>query len=385
MSHAPLLPDSPLSRLSPLSGQSCLSRLSRLLPLSCLSPLAPLAPVPPLARPRLSPQSTRASLPRRALLALACALPAALLSAGAAQAEAWPARPVKLLVGYAAGGATDQVARLVAARLSEQLGQQVIVDNRAGANSNVAAEAVAHAPADGHTLYVYTVANTINATLYPKLGYDPVKDFEPVGLIAKIPNILVVHPSLPIQTVADYQRFARSTKDGITFASAGAGSSIHLSGELFKMEARLPMLHVPYRGSAPAITDLVGGQVQSMFDNAPSALPHVKAGKLRALAVTSPQRLPQLPDVPTLAESGFPGFDVHSWFGLAAPAGTPRAVLERLSAELAKALAQPELRQRLTDMAATPAPSTPEQMRQFIASEIKRWRTVVKASGATAD
>ena len=324
-------------------------------------------------------------LSRRGLLALACALPAALLVAGPVRAEAWPARPVKLVVGYAAGGATDQVARLVAARLTEQLGQQVVVDNRAGANSNVAAEAVARAPADGHTLFVYTVANTINATLYPKLGYDPVKDFEPVGLIAKIPNILVVPPALPIQSVADYQRFAKSSKNGISFASAGSGSSIHLSGELFKMESKLPMLHVPYRGSAPALTDLMGGQVESMFDNAPSALPHVKAGKLRALAVTSPQRLPQLPDVPTLAESGFPGFDVHSWFGLAAPAGTPRAVVERLNAELAKALSQPELRQRLVDMAAAPEPSTPEQMRQFIASEIKRWRTVVKASGATVD
>jgi len=323
--------------------------------------------------------------PRRGLLALACALPASLLVAGTARAEAWPARPVKLVVGYAAGGATDQVARLVAGRLSEQLGQQVLVDNRAGANSNVAAEAVARAPADGYTLYVYTVANTINATLYPKLGYDPAKDLEPIGLIAKIPNILVVHPALPIQTVADYQRFAKSAKDGISFASAGSGSSIHLSGELFKIEAKLPMLHVPYRGSAPAITDLVGGQVQSMFDNAPSALPHVKGGKLRAIAVTSPQRLPQLPDVPTLAESGFPGFDVHSWFGLAAPAGTPRAVVERLHAELAKALAQPELRQRLLDMAATPETSTPAQMRQFIAGEIKRWRAVVKASGATVD
>ena len=334
---------------------------------------------------RLSSLSSLSPVGRRGLLALACTLPAALLIAAPARAEAWPARPVKLVVGYAAGGATDQVARLVAARLGEQLGQQVLVDNRAGANSNVAAEAVARAPADGHTLYVFTVANTINATLYPKLGYDPAKDFEPVGLIAKIPNILVVHPALPIQTVADYQRFAKSSKDGISFASAGSGSSIHLSGELFKMESKLPMLHVPYRGSAPALTDLMGGQVQSMFDNAPSALPHVKAGKLRALAVTSPQRLPQLPDVPTLAESGFPGFDVHSWFGLAAPAGTPRAVVDRLNAELAKALAQPELRQRLTDMAAAPEPSSPEQMRQFIAAEIKRWRTVVKASGATVD
>ena len=198
-----------------------------------------------------------------------------------AQPAAWPARPVRLVVGYAAGGATDVIARLVAARMGEQLGQSVVVDNRTGANSNVGAEAVARAPADGYTLYVYTIANTINATLYPKLGYDPVKDFEPIGMIAKIPNILVVNPKLPIKNLADYVRYAKESKDGITFASSGSGSSIHLSGEMFKMQSKLKMLHVPYRGSAPAVTDLLGGQVDSMFDNTPSALPHVQAGKAR--------------------------------------------------------------------------------------------------------
>lgn len=301
-----------------------------------------------------------------------------------AQPAAWPARPVRLVVGYAAGGATDVIARLVAARMGEQLGQSVVVDNRTGANSNVGAEAVARAPADGYTLYVYTIANTINASLYPRLGYDPVKDFEPIGLIAKIPNILVVNPRLPIQNVADYVRHARQSAQGISFASSGSGSSIHLSGEMFRQLSGLRMLHVPYRGSAPAITDLLGGQVDSMFDNAPSALPHVQAGKLRAIAITSARRSALLPDVPTLAESGYAGFDVQSWFGLAAPAGTPPAVIERLNHALNTALAAPELRQRLGEMAATPEPGTPAQMRSFAASEIKRWREVVKASGATA-
>ncbi|RCW70410.1 tripartite tricarboxylate transporter substrate binding protein [Pseudorhodoferax soli] len=320
---------------------------------------------------------------RRRLLALA----AGLACAGAlpAHAETWPAKPVRLVVGYAAGGATDVVARLVGQKMGEQLGQPMLVDNRTGANSNVGAELVARAPADGYTLYVYTIANTINASLYGKLGYDPRKDFEPIGLMAKIPNILVVHPALPVKTVDDYQRFAKSSKGGITFASSGSGSSIHLSGEMFKMQTGLNMLHVPYRGSAPAVTDLLGGQVQSMFDNAPSALPHVQAGKLRAVAVTSAQRLPMLPDVPTLAESGFPGLDVQSWFGLAAPAGTPAPVIARLNTALNQALEAPEVKKRLQDLAATPAPGTPAQMRAFAEAEITRWQAVVKASGASVE
>ena len=322
---------------------------------------------------------------RRRLLALATALLCSAALPARAETAAWPSKPIKLVVGYAAGGATDVVARLVAVRLGEQLGQPVLVDNRTGANSNVGAEAVARAPADGYTLYVYTIANTINASLYARLGYDPVKDFEPVGLIAKIPNILVVNPKLPIRSVADYLRFAKEQPDGITFASSGSGSSIHLSGEMFKMKAGLKMLHVPYRGSAPAITDLLGGQVQSMFDNMPSALPHVQGGRLRAIAITSAQRSPLLPDVPTVAESGYPGFDVQSWFGLAAPAGTPHPVIECLNAALDKVMAAPEVRQRLRDLGATPEAGTPEQMRALAVAEIKRWREVVKASGAKAE
>jgi tripartite-type tricarboxylate transporter receptor subunit TctC len=324
-------------------------------------------------------------LSRRHLLALAAGIACAIALPSQAQPEAWPSRPIKLVVGYAAGGATDVIARLVAVKLGERLGQPVVVDNRAGANSNVGAEVVAKSPPDGYTLYVFTIANTINASLYARLGYDPQKDFEPIGLIAKIPNILVVNNNLPIKSIADYQRFARASKDGITFASSGAGSSIHLSGEMFKMQTHLNMLHVPYRGSAPAVTDLLGGQVQSMFDNTPSALPHVQGGRLRAIAITSAKRSPLLPDVPTVAESGFPGFDVQSWFGLAAPAGTPKPVIDRLNAELNKVLAAPELRQRFQDLAASPEPGTPDQMRSFAVAETQRWREVVKASGAKAE
>lgn len=328
--------------------------------------------------------------PRRRLLAFAAALSLAAglalpLHAQPSAQAAWPTKPIKLVVGYAAGGATDVIARIIALKLGEQLGQPMVVDNRAGANSNVGAEVVAKSVPDGYTLYVYTIANTINASLYDKLGYDPQKDFEPIGLIARIPNILVVNPKLPVKTLADYIRFAKASQDGITFASSGSGSSIHLSGEMFKMQARLNMLHIPYRGSAPAVTDLLGGQVQSMFDNTPSALPHVKAGRLRAIAITSAQRSPLLPEVPTVAESGFPGFDVQSWFSLAAPAGTPRPVIERLNSALNKVLAAPDVRQRLQDLAATPEPGTPEQLRRLIAAETKRWHDVVKQSGAKAE
>lgn len=322
---------------------------------------------------------------RRKLLSIAAAIACGTALPAHAQTAAWPNKPVKLVVGYAAGGATDVIARIIGAKLGEQLGQSVVVDNRAGANSNTAAELVARSPADGYTLYVFTIANTINASLYDKLSYDPLKDFELIGLIAKIPNILVVNEKLPIKSVAEYVQFAKSDPNGITFASSGSGSSIHLSGEMFKMIANLKMLHIPYRGSAPAINDLLGGQVQSMFDNTPSALPHVRAGKLRAIAITSAQRSTLLPDVPTVAESGFPGFDVQSWFGLAAPAGTPRAVVDRLNAELGKVLESPEVRERLINLAATPSPGTPAQFRSFATAEVKRWQDVVKQSGAKAE
>lgn len=299
--------------------------------------------------------------------------------------NAWPTKPIKIIVGYSAGGATDVLARLVSVGMGNTLGQSIVVENRPGANSNVGAEIVARSTPDGYTLYAFSIANTINATLYPNLSYDPIKDFEPIGMIAKIPNILVVNPNLPVKTLAEYVRYAKDAKDGVTFASSGSGSSIHLSGEMFKMQAKIQMLHIPYKGSAPAVTDLLGGQVESMFDNAPSALPHIKAGKLRPIAVTSAQRSPFLPDVPTIAESGYPGFDVQSWFALVAPAGTPKPIITQLNAALNKALNSPEVRQRMQELAATPEPGSPEKMAAFEASEIKRWRDVVKASGAKAE
>lgn len=322
------------------------------------------------------------------MLALAAALATStlfVLPAQAQSAEGYPNKPVKLVVGYAAGGATDVIARLVGMKLAVQLGQPVLIDNRSGANSNVGAELVARADPDGYTLYVYTIANTINSSLYAKLGYDPQKDFEPIGLMAKVPNILVVNPKMPVKTVEEYIRYAKDAPNGVTFASSGSGSSIHLSGEMFKMLTKGNMLHVPYRGSAPAVTDLLGGQVESMFDNAPSSLPHVQSGKLRPIAITSATRSPLLPDVPTIAESGLPGFDVQSWFGLAAPKGTPKPVIDKLNVGLNKVLADPEVRKRLLDLAATPEPGTPEQFRTFMTAEIKRWHDVVKASGAQAN
>lgn len=322
---------------------------------------------------------------RKICLAMVVALSSTFTSQAFASESNWPTKPIKLVVGYAAGGATDVVARLVAARMGTELGQSLIVDNRAGANSNVGAELVARSPADGYTLYVFTIANTINASLYNKLGYDPVKDFEPIGLIAKIPNLLVVNPSLPVQSVQEYIKYTKESKDGITFASSGSGSSIHLSGEMFKMKTGLNMLHVPYRGSAPAVSDLLGGQVQSMFDNSPSAMPHVKAGKLRALAITSKERSPLLPNVPTVAESGFPGFEVQSWFGMSAPKGTPSQVINRLNEALNAALNDPAIKQRLMDMVATTSPGTPDDMQKFVNDELKSWHEVVKASGAKAD
>jgi len=262
--------------------------------------------------------------------AAAVALSGALMTAAPAwAAKTYPDRPITLVVGYAAGGATDIVARLMAKSLAEELGQTVVVENKTGANSNIGAEIVSRAAPDGYTLYVGSIANTINRTLYSQLNYDFVKGFEPVGLLATIPNILVVNPKLPIKTVQEYIAYAKQHPGKLTCASSGSGSSIHLSCELFKMKTGTDILHVPYRGSGPAVADLLGGQVDSMFDNLPSSLPHVQAGKLRAIGVTSPQRLPATPDVPTLAESGLPDFDVESWFGLVAPAGTPRPVIDR--------------------------------------------------------
>ncbi|AYD66932.1 tripartite tricarboxylate transporter substrate binding protein [Achromobacter sp. LC458] len=324
----------------------------------------------------------------RRLAAFALTLGSALVAgAPALAAKPYPDRPVTLVVGYAAGGATDIVARLMAKSLSEALGQTFVVENKTGANSNIGAEIVSRATPDGYTLYVGSIANTINRSLYSQLNYDFIKDFKPVGLVATIPNILVVNPKVPVKTVQEYIAYARAHPGKLTCASSGSGSSIHLSCELFKMETGTDILHVPYRGSGPAVADLLGGQVDSMFDNLPSSLPHVQAGKLRAIGVTSPQRLPATPDVPTLAESGLPGFDVESWFGLVAPAGTPQPVIARLNEALNQALASPALQAsyKQAGFYAPTTPNTPETFAKKIDSEIDKWAAVVKRADIKAN
>lgn len=302
-----------------------------------------------------------------------------------ANAQAYPSKPIKFVVGFAPGGATDVVGRLMAKKIGDALGQPIIIENKAGGSSNIGAEAVFRAAPDGYTFYVSAITSAINVSLFPKLPFDFAKDFEPVALFANVPNILVVHPSVPAKTVKELIDLARAQPGKLSYASSGSGTSIHLCGELFKMLAKVDMVHIPYKGSAPAMTDMIGGQVQVMFDNMPSALPHVKAGKLRALAVTSAQRSPSAPDVITMGEAGVPGFDVQSWFGLVAPKGTPKDIIARVNAEAVNALATAEIRERFLDLGAVPAPMSPEAFGDFIRAEIIRWSEVVKASGAKVE
>jgi tripartite-type tricarboxylate transporter receptor subunit TctC len=317
--------------------------------------------------------------------AAGAALAISALPLTSAVANDYPTKPVRVLVGYAPGGATDVVARLVAQKLSTQLGQQFIVENKAGANGNIAAEIAARSSPDGLTLYLGAINNTINASLYNKLPFDFIKDFAPVSLLATVPNILVVHPSVPAKNVSEFIALAKAKPGQMNFASSGSGSSIHMSGELFKLMAGVDMTHIPYKGSAPAVTDLLGGRVQSMFDNAPSALQHVKSGKLRALAVTGAQRSPAAPDVPTMIEAGLPGYVVNSWFALFAPANTPKEIIQKLNGEVNKALKLPDMQESLAKLGADPAGNTPQQLAEFVASETTKWAKVVKASGAKVD
>jgi tripartite-type tricarboxylate transporter receptor subunit TctC len=322
---------------------------------------------------------------RRALLAAAAASLAAAALPAAAQG-AWPAKPVTIVVPFAAGGTTDILARVVGQALGKELGTSVVVDNRAGAGGNIGAALAAKAPADGYTLFMGTVGtHAINASLYKKLPYDPVKDFAPLTRVAMVPNLLVANPGKPYKSVKELVAYAKAHPGRVNFASSGSGSSIHLSGELFNALAKVDMVHVPYKGSAPAVTDLVAGQVDVMFDNMPSAIQHVRSGRLRPLAVTTAKRSPDLPDVPTIAEAGVPGYEATSWFGLYAPAATPAPVLARLHAGLVKVLADAEVRKKMDDQGAEPMSETPEQFAEFMRKETAKWAQVVKASGASAD
>jgi len=306
--------------------------------------------------------------------------------ASAAMAQSFPTRPIRVVVPFPAGGTTDVLARAAAQKLSETLGQPTVVDNRPGAGGNIGAELVAKSPPDGYTLLMGTVGtHAINPSLYPRMPYDHVRDFAPVILVAGVPNVLVINPALPVNSVQELIAYAKANPGKLNFASSGNGTSIHLSAELFKTMTGVQITHIPYKGSAPALQELMGGQVQLMFDNLPSSLALIKGGKLKALAVTSKERAAALPDVPTIAESGLPGFEASSWFGLLAPAGTPQPVIAKLNAEIAKWLATPEAKEKLLAQGANAAGGTPEDFARHIAAETAKWQKVVKDSGAKVD
>ena len=325
------------------------------------------------------------SLMKRFVAALAAAAAIGVVAPAVAQGT-YPTKPVRLVVPFPAGGTTDILARAVAQKLSETWGQSVIVDNRPGAGGNIGSELVAKSPPDGYTLLMGTVGtHAINPSLYAKMPYDHVKDFTPVILVAGVPNVLVVNLSLPVNSVQELIAYGKANPNKLNFASSGNGTSIHLSGELFRTMTGVQMTHVPYKGSAPALTDLIGGQVQLMFDNLPSSLQFIKAGKLRALAVTSAERSSALPDLPTLSESGLAGFEASSWFGVLAPAGTPRDIVTKLNGAIAAWLASPDAKEKLAAQGAIAAGGPPDAFVKHIADESAKWAKVVKASGAHVD
>jgi tripartite-type tricarboxylate transporter receptor subunit TctC len=301
-------------------------------------------------------------------------------------AAAWPEKPVTIVAPSTPGDAPDVIARALAQRLGEALGQPVVVDNKPGAGGVVGSEYTAHRPADGYTLIMGNAgSHGINAALYTKLAYDPVRDFAPVALVSTAPNLMVVTPSLPVTSVAEFIAYAKAHPGAISYASGGNGSSAHLSAELFKMMTGIEMTHVPYKGASPAITDVIAGNVQVFIGNLPPILPQVKAGKLRALGVTTLARSPDLPDVPTIAEAGVPGYETVAWFGVFAPAATPRDVVARLNAEINRIVATPEFRDVLTKLGTVPAPGTPEAFARRIDADVAKWKRVVEAGKIKVD
>jgi tripartite-type tricarboxylate transporter receptor subunit TctC len=303
----------------------------------------------------------------------------------AAQA-AFPSKTITIVVPFSAGGTTDILARIVGQALSTELGQSVIIDNRAGAGGNIGGQVAAKAAADGYTLFMGTVGtHAINASLYKKMPFDPIKDFAPLTRVANVPNLLVANPAQPYKNVAELIAYAKANPGKVNFGSSGNGSSIHLSGELFNSMAKVEMVHVPYKGSAPAVTDLLGNQIGIMFDNLPSAIQHVRSGKLRPLAVTTAKRSPELPNVPTIAEAGLPGYEATSWFGLFAPAGTPPAVVTKLNVAIVKVLADASIKKKITEQGAEVYSEKPEQFTAFIKAESIKWGKVVRESGASLD
>ncbi|HEY0817727.1 MAG TPA: tripartite tricarboxylate transporter substrate binding protein [Rhizobacter sp.] len=307
------------------------------------------------------------------------------LAASTAMAQAYPDKPIHIVVTFTTGGAPDIIARLIGEKLTAAWNVPTIIDNKPGAGGNTGADAVAKAAPDGYTVVVGTVGtHSINGALYKKMPYDMVKDFTPITLLATTPNMLVVHNDVPAKNVNEL--IAHGKKDGkLTFASSGAGTSIHVSGELFKSMTGMPMEHIPYKGRAGAIPDLLGGRVTMMFDNMPSSLPLVKEGKLRAIGVTSAKRSAAAPDIPTIAEQGLPGFEAVSWFALFGPANMPKAVTDKLSAEVGRIMKSPEVSKKLLDIGLEPSPGTPAELAAYQQREISKWAKVVKDSGATVD
>lgn len=322
---------------------------------------------------------------RIAALAMGLSLGFMSMSAPASAETKYPDHAVRLVVGFSPGGTTDVLARIVAKGLTEELNETFVVENKPGAGSNIATDQVARAKADGYTLLMMAVTTTINQTLYNNIKFDVEKDFAPVALVAKVPNILVANKGVPYNSVKELVDFAKADPEAVVYGSSGSGTSIHLAGELFKQQADVEMLHIPYKGSGPAMTALLGGEINVMFDNMPSAAPHVKSGSLKAFAVTSAKRSPTFPDVPTLQELGYPNYTVDSWFGVVAPAGTPKEIVEKLNATIEKILAKPEVIEQLDGLGAVTEKNTPEQFGEFISAETKSWGDVIRKGGITVD
>jgi tripartite-type tricarboxylate transporter receptor subunit TctC len=324
---------------------------------------------------------------RRAVVRIAggaLALPSLL-----SHAQAYPSKPIHIVVPFTPGGSSDVLARAIGQELGRALGQPIVIDNVPGAGGSVGGERSARAPADGHTLFMGHVGTlAVNPWLYPKLPYDPVRSFAPVAWIARVPNVLVVHPSVPARDLKEFVALAKSRPGQLAYGSGGNGSAAHVTMEYLKMQTATSLLHIPYRGTAPSVTDLLAGQVQALFTGIPALLPHIKTGRMRALAVSSPARLSLLPDVPTVAESGIAGtkgFEADQWYGLVAPAGTPVEVLALLNQQVNKALASQEVRSRLAAEGAEATPATPEAFSQLITGDLKRWGAVVRRAGIKLD
>jgi tripartite-type tricarboxylate transporter receptor subunit TctC len=322
--------------------------------------------------------------PRRRFLQLAACAAALPAVSKTAKAQAYPARPIRLIVGYTPGGSADLTSRLMGQWLSERLGQSFVIENRPGGGTNIATEAVVRAPPDGYTLLLAAPANAINATLYDKLNFNFLRDVEPVAGLIRFPNVVVVNPSVPVKSIPELIAYAKANPGKLNMASSGNGSTIHMSGELFKMLTGINMVHVPYRGGAPALTDLIGGQVHVMFDNIPTCAEHVKSGKLRGLAVTSTTRSEVLPDLPTVADF-LPGYEASAWYGIVAPKNTPAEVIDRLNKEINGVLADPAAKTRFAELGAILLPGSAADFGKLLADETDKWGKVVKFSGARVD